>query len=317
MFSFVKWLKQFISNLKQNKGLWFTILSVTAILGITLSMFLMMSMTTNVAKEVYVNMAQSYSKMYNNCMATKNDFYKQISSTITSDLNLLDNMAKGNTTATNALLKIYNDNYVKKGVKEFDVNFYSATNQINQYRNSINAVINSKNPLFGLEVLTNGIFIILIEPVYNDDQFVGVLELKEPFYNMKDSFNRYNQIFLFALDKKMITQLSIEAKQNPYDDLFDNLRVERTRYNGAFQGSILKDGEDGFDNLQKNKYYVDDVYYKVYEKVSDISGVDIGAVIMGEQIEGTGAFVNIVDNMTKTVTTVALGLMISILLFMF
>lgn len=317
MFSFVKWLKQFISTLKQKKGLWFTILSTIAILGIALSMFLMMSMTTNVAKDVYVNMAQSYSKTYNNFISNKGDFYKQISSTITSDLNLLDNMSKGNTTATNALLKIYNDNYMKKGIKDFEISFYSATNQINQYRNSVNAVINSKNTLFGVEVLSEGIFIVLIEPVYNDDQFVGVIEIKEPFHNMKTIFSKFDQVFLFAMDKKMIGQLSLEAKQNPYEDLFNNLKVERSRYNGTFQASILKDGDEAFDELAKNKYYVDDVYYKTYEKISDINGVDIGAVIIGEQIDGSSAFVNIVDNMTKTVTTVALGLMISILLFMF
>lgn len=134
---------------------------------------------------------------------------------------------------------------------------------------------------------------------------------------MKTIFSKFDQVFLFAMDKKMIGQLSLEAKQNPYEDLFNNLKVERSRYNGTFQASILKDGDEAFDELAKNKYYVDDVYYKTYEKISDINGVDIGAVIIGEQIDGSSAFVNIVDNMTKTVTTVALGLMISILLFMF
>ena len=38
---------------------------------------------------------------------------------------------------------------------------------------------------------------------------------------------------------------------------------------------------------------------------------------MGEQIEKNNGFVNIADNMIKSVTYVSLGLVISILLFMF
>ena len=64
-------------------------------------------------------------------------------------------------------------------------------------------------------------------------------------------------------------------------------------------------------------YYVDDQFYRTVQKVSDINGNVIGAIVLGQTVANSGAFVNIVDKMTKTVTTVALGLVISILLFMF
>ena len=199
MFSFVKWLKQFISNLKQKKGLWFTLITTFAVVGIILSMTLLMSMTTSVANDVYVNMSKSYNKMFNTCMSIKNNHYKQVSATITSDLTLLDNMAKGNTTATNALLKIYNDNFVKNGMKEFEVLFYSTANQLNQYRNAVNAVLNSKNSLYGLEVLPEGIYIVSIEPVYNNDVFVGALELREPLYNLKETFDGVPREYIVSI----------------------------------------------------------------------------------------------------------------------
>ena len=49
----------------------------------------------------------------------------------------------------------------------------------------------------------------------------------------------------------------------------------------------------------------------------DINGVTVGYIILGEKVQGSNGFVNIVDNMTKSVTMIALGLVISILLFMF
>ena len=68
----------------------------------------------------------------------------------------------------------------------------------------------------------------------------------------------------------------------------------------------------------KNKgYSVNKEYFKTYKEILDVNGVTVGYVLIGEQVQGNGGFVNIVDNMTKSVTMIALGLVISILLFMF
>ena len=56
---------------------------------------------------------------------------------------------------------------------------------------------------------------------------------------------------------------------------------------------------------------------KVDKEVVDVNGVTIGYIIMAEKVQGSNGFVNIVDDMTKSVTLVSLGLVISILLFMF
>lgn len=115
----------------------------------------------------------------------------------------------------------------------------------------------------------------------------------------------------------MLNKLSIEARKDKYREIIDELNVEEERYNGAFFGKIVEGGREGYKELIDNGYYVDNQFFKTYKKVSDINGNVIGIVVLGEVVEGSGAFVNIVDNMTKTVTTVALGLVISILLFMF
>ena len=60
MFSFIKALQNFFSNLKKKKGLWFTTLTVLSIIGISVSMYLLSNMTTSIAKEVYINMSSTY-----------------------------------------------------------------------------------------------------------------------------------------------------------------------------------------------------------------------------------------------------------------
>ncbi len=317
MFSLVKWLKGFISNLKKKKGLWFTLLTLLSIAGISLSLFLLTSMTQNVAKDVYVNMSKSYKTTLNNRIANKEEMYLRTSIAVVSDNTLLNAMSQNDIVTVDTMLKSYNENFIKSGFKDIKFAFYSASNQLNQYRSTVNAVLGTKNRLFGLEVLSDGVFIQLLEPIYEKDKFLGVLEIREPITSMKNYYKINNQIFVFALDKKMIKRLSIKAKQNKYEDLFDDLKVQVASYDGKFVSSILKDGEEEFKKFKKVGYIVDDAYYKTYAKVSDINGVDIGVFIVGERIEGSGAFVNVVDNMTKQVTTVALGLVISILLFMF
>ena len=60
MFSFIKAIQNLLADLKKKKGLWFTILSVLSIFGITLSMYLLTTMTTKIAEEVYANMSVTY-----------------------------------------------------------------------------------------------------------------------------------------------------------------------------------------------------------------------------------------------------------------
>jgi hypothetical protein len=317
MFSLVKWLKSFIASLKKKKGLWFTLLTTVSIAGIALSLFLMTSMTQNVAKDVYVNMSKSYNNILHNRIGNKQEMYERISIAVKSDSALIAAMSQNDANAIDTILNTYNNNYKKSGYKDIKLSFYSALNQLNQYRNAVNSVLGSKNKLFGFEVLSDGIFIQLLDPIYDNDKFVGVLQIQEPITSMKKYYKINNQIFVFALDKKMINLLSIKAKQNKYEDLFEDLKVQTTSFDGKFLASLKKDGEEEFKKLKKVGYIVDDLYYKTYAKASDINGVDIGLFIIGENIEGSGAFVNVVDNMTKQVTTVALGLVISILLFMF
>ena len=156
-----------------------------------------------------------------------------------------------------------------------------------------------------------------MEPLIKDDILIGVLELKEEVHDFKTEYMRDDLIFLFLIEERMLNRLSIKARNGKYREVVDTLYVEEERYNGQFFAKIIDNGKDDYKKTLENGYSVDDTYFRAVQKVSDIEGNIIGLVVIGEAVEGSGAFVNIVDNMTKTVTTVALGLVISILLFMF
>jgi len=317
MFSFFKFLQKFVSNLKSNKGLWFTILAVISISGIFLSLYLLTHMTQTVSKDVYINMSSSYTKNYKNRVNQKEQSLKKIALSVETNKEFMDSIKNEKIDLTKEIITNFNNKYKENGFNSIKLNFYPAFNQINQYRNSINSVINTNDKAFGLEVLSDGVFYVYLEPIISNDVLIGVLELKENLNNFKSAYEKEDLLFAFLIEERMLNRLSIKTRDGKYKDVVDTLYVQENEYNSKFIAKIKDASKDGYKKMIDEGYLVDDLYFKSAQKVSDLEGNIIGYVIIGEPIEGSGAFVNIVDNMTKTVTTVALGLVISILLFMF
>ena len=317
MFSFFKFLQNALKDLKKKKGLWFTILAVLSIFGIFLSLYILTHLTENVSKDVYNNISSNYVKNYKNRVYKEEESFKKVLLTVESDAGIIDDIEKGDLTAIGTKLSIYNDKFKKSGFDTLKISFYPTLNQVNQYRNSVNSVISSKSKTFGVEVLQDGIFYVYINPIIKDGNLIGIFELREELHEMKTEYSRDDKIFLFLLEERMLNQLSINARNGKYREVVDTVYVEELKYNGQFFAKIIESEKEGYQNMLEVGYSVDDTYFRSAQKIADINGNIIGVIVIGETVEGSGAFVNIVDNMTKTVTTVALGLVISILLFMF
>lgn len=316
MFSFIKALQNFFSNLKKKKGLWFTTLTVLSIIGISVSMYLLSNMTTSIAKEVYINMSSTYINNLEDKIEDKKNEYKRIILGLQTNDTFKDNL--NNKLVIDSILENYNKNLSEMGFGQITLSFYSITNQINQYKNIVNTVISRKTSSFGFEVLGDGPNIVYLFPIIIDSNVVGVVEIKENIISLKNDIERSKQtIFLFLLQEKMMNNLSDDLKNRRYRLIVDGLRVEEQKYDSSLVSNVAEGGQEEIKELKNNGYLVNDVYFKTYKEVVDVNGVTIGYIIMAEKVHGSNGFVNIVDNMTKSVTLVSLGLVISILLFMF
>ena len=316
MFSFIKALQNFFSNLKKKKGLWFTTLTVLSIIGISVSMYLLSNMTTSIAKEVYINMSSTYINNLEDKIEDKKNEYKRIILGLQTNDTFKDNL--NNKLVIDSILENYNKNLSEMGFSQITLSFYSITNQINQYKNIVNTVISRKTSSFGFEVLGDGPNIVYLFPIIIDSSVVGVVEIKENIISLKNDIERSKQtIFLFLLQEKMMNNLSDDLKNRRYRLIVDGLRVEEQKYDSSLVSNVAEGGQEEIKELKNNGYLVNDVYFKTYKEVVDVNGVTIGYIIMAEKVQGSNGFVNIVDNMTKSVTLVSLGLVISILLFMF
>ena len=316
MFSFIKALQNFFSNLKKKKGLWFTTLTILSIIGISVSMYLLSNMTTSIAKEVYINMSSTYINNLEDKIEDKKNEYRRIILGLQTNDTFKDNL--NNKLVIDSILENYNKNLSEMGFGQITLSFYSISNQINQYKNIVNTVISRKTSSFGFEVLADGPNIVYLFPIIIDSNVVGVVEIKENIISLKNDIERSKQtIFLFLLQEKMMNNLSDDLKNRRYRILVDGLRVEEQKYDSSLVSNVAEGGQEEIKELKNNGYLVNDVYFKTYKEVVDVNGVTIGYIIMAEKVQGSNGFVNIVDNMTKSVTLVSLGLVISILLFMF
>lgn len=314
MFTFIKRLQELLAQLKKNKGLWFTTLFVVSIIGIFVSMYIIMTMTDRVSEKVYQSMFDSYELKLNAKVENKQEEFKKIATVIQQDELLLSALEVNNTIVTDKLKKSLNEEFLKNGFAGLSVDFVSAANKDKPLRNTLNTVLSSKRTLFGVEVLDNGVFFVYLVPLQKNESVYGVLEIKESVHTFKTQLAREGSQYLFLLDKKMLSSLSIEEKADKYKEVNENYVLKQVEYNTKFASTI---NEVDFEKIKQLKYALDSNYFRVVKKITDINGVDIGLMVTGENIDASGGFVNIAGDMTNTVTTVALGLVISIILFLF
>lgn len=314
MFTFIKRLQELLAHLRKHKGLWFTTLFVISVIGIFISMYVIMTMTDRVSQKVYQSMFDSYELKLNTKIETKQEEFKKIVAVIGQDAVLLSAIETNNVAVIEKFKKSLNDEFLKSGFTSLSVDFASVANKDKPLRNTINTIISSKRTLFGAEVLESGAFFVYLVPLQKNEVVYGVLEIKESVHAFKTELTKEGSQYLFLLDRKMLPILSLEEKADKYKEVNENYALKQVEYNTKFASTI---GEVDFEAMKQLKYALDGNYFRVVKKITDINGVDIGLMVSGESIDVSGGFVNIAGDMTNTVTAVALGLVISIILFLF
>lgn len=317
MFSFIKYLQGLKERFQRNKGLWFTTITVVSIIGIILTIYLITTMTSNVSEKVYQSMAKEYKLKVTNLFDAKQEEFKKIAAVISMNENLLQQIETNKLDDIISYETQLNERFLKQSINNYKVSIYSLGSNQAILRSSVISVIKSKNTIYGIEVMSDGVYNTYLQPLIKDDNVYGVLEVKESIHNYKKDFSNINDEYVFLLDKKMLSQISLETKNGKYKNMINDYVVEQSFYDTKFTSSIREIDKDLFKSMTRNDYLIDGIYYRTYKTIYDINGAEIGMVMLGEFIDKEDGFVNLADNMTKTVTTVALGLVISIMLFMF
>ena len=317
MFTLIKRLQELLAIMRKNKGIWFTTLSILSISGIFVFMYIVVTMTDTVSSKVYKSMNDTYELNFNAKIANRQDDFKKLAGLLEENKLLTTAIETNDRVALDVLTNDINENFVNNGFLDLSVRFVSLLDKEQVLRNSLNTAISTKRDIYGTEVLENGVFSVYILPLIKENIVYGILEIKESIHSFRNLLVREGSEYIFLLDKKMLSSLSLEQKTGKYKEIDNDFLLKQGQYDTKFATSISNIDTNTFEEFLEIGYILDNGYFRVAKKLTDINGVEIGLIITGKKIEETGGFVNIAGDMTNSVTTAALGLVISIILFLF
>jgi len=317
MFSFFNFLQTIEGKLKRNKGLWFTTLSVVSILGILISISVINIMTSDVSHKTYMQVHRVDTRQLENILDTKYNTLLSIGGVVALNQTIVKNIQSKSDQSINDILKNTADTINEKvNVDPININYYATDFDAELSENSQYAelVINSNTSVTGIVVNKKGVRLIAITPVLDNNITIGAIEISQDVSSIKNEFEKLGKEFAFIVNKTQLVFMDLSAKQGNLQDINDNYKIFFHNYSSQFYTNLTK---VDFELLQSEKYVINSRYYITSDEAVNIDGKPVGIFAIGEASENASSFVNITKNLINSVTTVALGLIISLILFMF
>ena len=317
MFSFINLIQSLTDKFRKNKGLWFTILTTLSIMGVLASITLMNFMTSDAARKTYMEVHRVDTTQLYNILETRYDSLLSIGGVVAIHPDLIANIKSKSDKSINEILaetkKSINN---RVNIEPINISYYAKDYKSSQAQNGEYAqlVINTNTSVTGIVVNDTGVRIVGITPITDNNQTIGAIEVSQPISAVKNDFDRLGKEFVFLIDRAQLVFLKLEEKQGMLQDIDDKYKIFFRKYNSMFFNNLRK---IDLELLQREKYSIDENYYTTVAETVDINGKPIGLFLIGEEAGNANSFVNITKNLIGSVTTVALGLVISLVLFMF
>lgn len=317
MFSFVKFIQSILYRLKKNKGIWFSILTVASVFGVLISISLMNIMTKNVEHDTYMQIHRVDTTQLQNILDNRYDSLLAIGGVVSINPDIISNIkTKSDELINETLLKAQSIINKRVNIEPIAIRYYAAGYKASKSQNGkyANLVMETKTSVTGIVINEEGLRIVAITPVEDANSTIGAIEISQDIVAIKNDFDKLGKEFVFIIDKSQLVFLSLETKQGNTQEISDKYRIFFHKYNSQFYTNIRT---IDLETLLVEKYSVNDRYYSTIDEAVDIDGKAVGLFIIGESIQSANSFVNISKNLISSVTTVALGLVISLILFMF
>lgn len=317
MFSFINFIQSILRRLQKNKGLWFTILTVSSVFGVLVSMSLINIMTSDVSHKTYMQVHRVDVAQLDNILDSKYDELLSIGGVISLHPDIIENIKTKSDKSINDLLeksaKVIND---RVAMEPIQIRYYAADYESTLSENSVYAelVMDTTTSVTGLVVNSNGVRIVALTPVLDGNATIGAIEMSQDIATVRNNLESLGKEFAFILNKSQLVFMELGTKQGNLQDISNKYKIFFHKYNPQFYTNLR---DIDLEALEREKYSVDQKYFTTSEEAVNINGKPIGIFLIGESSDQANSFVHITKNLISSVTTVALGLVISLILFMF
>ncbi len=306
MYSFIKWIGSLFERVKKRKGLWFTSLSIISISGIFLSLFFVNYLVSDVAKKTYENQKNHFQLRLKSQLLSQQERSLSIATVITHSRDL-ETLFNSNDLNASKRMRSWIVKLQKRVEKNLDNKNFSIELE------SGGKFLESK-VVSGLEVGERGAYFKALVPFEGSRSNLGAVVVKERIESLVNLFKNEKREFLFMVNEAAINKVSREARKGEYTKIFKEYFIKEKVYSKKFIDSFKMVNRD---KLFEDGYIKDKNYFYVIQTVFDIDGDEIGIAVIAEDMSADNSFVNLVKNLVNSVTTVALGLIVSMVLFLF
>ena len=306
MFSFIKWFEAKWQEMKRNKGLWFSLLTVFSLLGIFVSLYFVNFLVSDVAKKTYENQRTHYILESKVLLETFNKNILALATSIGQDSNIHLLFQSDDINKTQKITAIA-ANYTQKFAQNLNIN-----NLFVHFTYS-DKIVDTKI-VNGLMVNAQGVSITAALPLVEKENVRLGVQIDQDISALKEYYSKEKKEFALLLDRGAYSQIAPQIKKKRYKMLFDSYYADTKTFDQEFVHDIA---QANFKQLVKVGYVKDLNYFYVIKKAYGYDGQEIGLIVIGEKISEKNSFVNLIKNLVNSVTIVALGLIVSMILFLF
>lgn len=301
----MRWLEEFILKIKRNKGLWFTILSTLSVLGIFISLFFVSYLVEDVAKKTYERQYNHYTINIKNNISQEKKFVLSLSTIAQKNRLVIDRFAANDENSTSDISNISNNltRSINSSLERDDIviNFFTS-------KNSDKAQI-----INGIIVDSTGTYFQANMPFAENNTTFLNISVKESINVLNRIYNNENKDLVYLINNSSINKIDHKVIKKLYSTVNNEYMVQNNLYNENISKAILT---IDYSEIKDKGYTKNKDYFFIGEKTFDVEGKEIGLLLLAEKIDDD-SLVKIVKSLVNNVTMVALGLIVSLILFLF
>jgi hypothetical protein len=298
-------LESFVSKIKSNKGLWFTLLSILSVFGIFISLYFVSYLVEDVADKTYERQKKQYTTSVKTDIMFNKDFVLAIATMTKNSRSVLDNFNKVDenstdnlTSISNELSSLINQNLARSDIK---IEFIKTPKQIKP------KVIN------GIVAQENGTYFISQMPLAQNDTSYLQVSVKQSINILTKMYKDESRDLIYLLNNSSSNRLDSLLAKKSYVKINNNYIANSKVYSKDLI-NMLQNMD--YKEIHSKGYTKNQDMFFVSKKVFDVDGKEIGLIVIAEKIDDN-SLIKLVKNLVNNVTMVALGLIVSMILFLF
>jgi hypothetical protein len=261
-------------------------------------------LVSDVAQKTFENQKSKYVLAFKSKIAVQNEYTESIAKIFAQNKEIARAFVSGDDNASK-MIQANSRSLEEKLHKTLD------KKSVHIYYNEIKKA----ESISGIDVNKKGVTFKSVMPMINKNGTIIAVVVEKDMNSLKEIYKREHKEFAFFLTENSMHKLDRDVKKRDYESYHNKFYIKKVDYDQAFLQKLKTTVFD--EKLKENGYLKDSQYFYVYEKVYDIDGDLAGIAVVAEETKDENSFVNLVKNLVNSVTMVALGLIVSMLLFLF